>query len=110
LVELDSVQLVGQEYEWHKTGQHMFMGDAIINGRKILVDLFFTTRSHYACALMHHTGPKSYNIRVRKVAKDKGYKLNQYDLMKHKQKVKVKTEKDICRKLHIHYYVPSLRS
>jgi DNA polymerase (family 10) len=44
------------------------------------VDLFYATDTEYPFAMMHHIGPKSYNLRVRRLAKIKGYKLNQYGL------------------------------
>ena len=76
-----------------------------INGIK--VDFFLASPAVRAFALFHHTGPASYNIRIRAHAKKLGYKLNQYGLFPNS--ANIKTEKDICEILNITYYTPSSR-
>lgn len=44
------------------------------------IDLFYAVRKDEAFALLHHIGPKSYLLRIRRLAKSKGYLLNQYGI------------------------------
>lgn len=42
------------------------------------VDIFAATTAEMPFALFHYTGPRSYNIRIRRYAKLRGLRLNQY--------------------------------
>ena len=44
------------------------------------IDLFYAIKKDEAFALLHHIGPKSYLLRIRRLAKSKGYLLNQYGI------------------------------
>ena len=78
--------------------------------KKNRVDLFFTSEENLIPALLHHTGSKIFNIRMRKQAKDLGYKLNQYGLFNNEgKKIKVKNEKDIFKILEMKYKKPEER-
>jgi DNA polymerase/3'-5' exonuclease PolX len=61
-----------------------------------LLDLLHTTSTSHPFALMYMTGPKRHNIRMRLLAKSKGYKLNEFGLFKDGDFVDgIKTEKDL---------------
>lgn len=55
------------------------VADAASAGR-IPVDVFGVLHSELPYALFHFTGPRSYNIRTRALAKRRGWLLNQYGL------------------------------
>ena len=93
-------------HQWIRKGNHLYSG--YINSEH--VDIFFCKRSDLAFAMMHHTGPASYNIRLRKYAKDRGWKLNQYGLWRGDKKYSVKHEKDITAILGTTYYKPTDRN
>lgn len=61
--------------------------------------------------MLQWTGPKSYNIRLRKYVKDRGYLLNQHGIFKNGKKIAIdfKTEKDIINFIGTTYYEPSKR-
>ncbi len=77
------------------------------------IDIFKTSSSHtiFAAALFHYTGSKQYNIRVRKLAKLRGYKLNQYGLFKtgKLKSIPLNNEYDIMRILGITLRTPNDR-
>lgn len=85
-----------------------------IKYKKVQIDLFYTKKSLLPFALLHHTGNKLQNIKLRKRANDMGYKLNQYGLfdlstglsIKHD----VKNEKDIFDLLKKKYKKPEERN
>lgn len=78
--------------------------------KKHRVDLFFTAKNSAVPALLHYTGSKIFNIRMRTQAKSLGYKLNQYGLFdKNGVSIKVYSEKDIFKKLNMEYKKPEER-
>jgi DNA polymerase (family 10) len=64
----------------------------------------------FGAALFYFTGSKDYNIKCRKIAIKKGYKLSEYGLFKGKNLIAGKTEKEIYKKLGIKYIKPEKRS
>lgn len=44
------------------------------------IDFYVQLKEERACALLAHTGPYDYNIRLRGIAKEKSWKLNEYHL------------------------------
>jgi DNA polymerase/3'-5' exonuclease PolX len=80
-----------------------------VDGINVRVDLFHAEYDELPTALLHFTGSPQFNIRTRKIAKDRGYKLNQYGLFKGNKKIEVKDERDILKKLDISYKEPKDR-
>lgn len=92
-----------------------YMGFAkLLNIRRI--DIMYVPTESYPTALLHYTGSGSFNQKIREVAKELGYMLNQYGLYtlnKNGDKDKriiVKDEKDIFNKLGMEYLEPNLRN
>jgi len=85
-------------------------------GKHFAVDLFLATESEKPFALLHHTGPKDYNIRIRAHAKRNGLTLNQYGVFSSATRYRargssaIKTEKDLAKFLGITYRPPEKRS
>lgn len=81
-------------------------------------DAFLTTPAEYEIALLYATGSGIFNIRMRFVAKKKGYLLNQHGLYKVSkvgEEVKltntgVKTQEEVFEKLGMKYREPSRRN
>ena len=73
------------------------------------VDLRVIPEASYGAALLYFTGPKDYNIKLRKIAITKGYKLNEYGLFKGKKSLAGKTEREIYKKLGLKYIPPTKR-
>ncbi|MGM0439040.1 MAG: DNA polymerase/3'-5' exonuclease PolX [Patescibacteria group bacterium] len=73
------------------------------------VDIRVVEKASFGSALQYFTGSKSHNIRVRKIAIAKGFKLNEYGLFKDGKKVAGKTEEGIYKKLGMTYIPPEIR-
>lgn len=73
------------------------------------VDLRIVNEDNYPAALQYFTGSKEHNLKMRKRAKDYGYKLNEYGLYKGDKKLKIKEETDIYHTLDMDYIIPELR-
>ena len=74
------------------------------------IDIRFIPYESYYYALLYFTGSSDLNKKMREVAKSKGLKLSEYGLFdKNNKKFKVKSERDIFRKLGLEYLPPRLR-
>ena len=61
------------------------------------IDIFYAIKEDEAFAMLHHIGPKVYLLRIRKLAKNKGYLLNQYGIFDRKTNKKIKGKFDtVC--------------
>jgi DNA polymerase beta len=77
-------------------------------GRRI--DILFVKPENYPAALLYFTGSGEHNQKMRSIAKSKGYKLNEYNLLDEEgNKIKVKSEEDIFKKLEMEYLEPNKR-
>lgn len=77
----------------------------------IACDLRIVKEEEFAFALLYFTGSKEHNVTMRSLAKDKGYKLNEYGLFKdeNKKSVKCAEEADIFNFFGLNYIEPELR-
>lgn len=94
-------------------GNHIINGIYYHNNKKVLIDFFITTREELPYSMLQYTGPKSYNIRIRRYVRDQyNWLLNQYGLFyagTNRKVIKssnIKTEKDIIHFIGTTYYKP----
>lgn len=73
------------------------------------VDLRVVAENSFGAALQYFTGSKNHNIKIRKLAISKGYKLSEYGLFRNGKRIAGKDEKDIYQKLGLFYIPPELR-
>lgn len=73
------------------------------------VDLRIVPRKSYGAALQYFTGNKEHNIKLRKIAIDKGFKLNEYGLFKGKKILASGKEEKIYRALAMECPEPEIR-
>jgi DNA polymerase/3'-5' exonuclease PolX len=74
------------------------------------LDIRFIPYESYYYAQLYFTGPKDFNRKMRQVALDMGYTLNEYGLYDEKGKsFVVKSEKEIFELLNMEYLSPNLR-
>ena len=95
--EVDEVLVTGET----KTSVRMRSG--------IVADLRVVSREEFPYALMYFTGSKEHNVRLRGIAKRKGWKLNEYGLFDGDSLVKCINEEEIYRALDLPYILPELR-
>ena len=84
---------------------------AIITKSDIQVDLRVIPKQSWGAALSYFTGPKDYNIELRKLAIKKGYKLSEYGLFDRRtdQQLAGRTEREIYKVLGLKYVKPENR-
>ncbi len=75
----------------------------------IEADLRVVSPDQFPFALMYFTGSKEHNVRMRAIAKRRGFKLNEYGLFTDDGSMKLATEHEIYRALGLDYIEPELR-
>ncbi|MCD6500595.1 DNA polymerase/3'-5' exonuclease PolX [bacterium] len=73
------------------------------------VDLRVVPRKSYGSALQYFTGSKEHNIQTRKIAIEKGLKLNEYGVFRGAEQVAGKTEKEVYQVLGMKCPPPEIR-
>lgn len=100
----------------NKFGKYIINGVYRYNNLPVLIDFFITTKKELPYCMLQYTGPKSYNIRIRRYVRDQyGWLLNQYGLFYTNTNKRVfgtanlKTEKEIINFIGTTYYKPCER-
>lgn len=78
------------------------------------VDLRIIESRRFGAALQYFTGSKQHSVKVRKIAKSKGYKVNEYGVFSVKKAGKErmvagKTEEEVYKKVGMDWIPPELR-
>ncbi|ACM93069.1 DNA polymerase X family/PHP domain protein [Nautilia profundicola AmH] len=73
------------------------------------VDLRAVAKESYGAALHYFTGSKSHNIEIRKLAIQKGLKINEYGVYKGNERIASLTEEDVYKSVGLEYVEPELR-
>ncbi len=73
------------------------------------IDFRFFEEKSYGSALLYFTGSKSHNISLRKRAQSRGWKLNEYGLLKGDRLLAGKTEESIYKRLNLAMIPPEMR-
>ncbi|WP_456431213.1 DNA polymerase/3'-5' exonuclease PolX [Nitratifractor sp.] len=82
----------------------------IILENNLQVDFRCVTDLSYGAALHYFTGSKPHNIAIRKMAVEKGWKVNEYGVFDETmQRIAGKTEEEIYRLFGMDYIEPELR-
>lgn len=82
---------------------------SVILKSNIRIDLRIVEAKSFGSALMYFTGSKDHNIKLRKVAISKSYKLNEYGLFKKDRQIAGKTEEEVYHNLSMDWIPPELR-
>jgi len=76
----------------------------------IEVDLRVVPGNSYGAALVYFTGSQAFNVKLRHLARESGYKLNEYGLFTSgNRKIAGKTEEEIFRSLKMAFVPPEMR-
>jgi DNA polymerase (family 10) len=86
-------------------GKNRFMGLIKLGKDIVHLDIVKVLKDNLITAILYFSGPASFNIYMRNIAKDKGYKLSRYGLFDRKtgKKIKLNNEKDLFKKLGMKY-------
>jgi len=73
------------------------------------VDVRVVPTAGFGAALHYFTGSKAHNIAIRKLAMDRGLKLNEYGLFRDDERVGGRTEKEVFAAVGLPWIPPELR-
>jgi DNA polymerase (family 10) len=73
------------------------------------IDFRYFDPPSFGAALMYFTGSKAHNIKLRKRAVDRDWKLNEYGLSKGDEQLAGKTEEAVYHRLNLPWIPPELR-
>ena len=73
------------------------------------VDVRVVPRASFGAALHYFTGSKAHNIAIRRLAQDKGLKVNEYGVFRGKRAIAGETEESVYRSVGVPYVPPELR-
>lgn len=73
------------------------------------VDLRVVPQVSYGAALHYFTGSKAHNIAVRRLAMDRGLKLNEYGVFRDGKRIAGRTEEQVFAAVDLPYIEPELR-
>jgi DNA polymerase (family 10) len=73
------------------------------------IDLRIVPKRSFGAALQYFTGSKEHNIALRRLAMERGYKLNEYGVFKGKRFIETADEKDVYLVLGLGYLPPEVR-
>jgi len=76
---------------------------------KIDADLLVLPKDKYGSALLHFTGSRFHNIKLRTMAKERGWTLNEYGIFKGKKLLASKTEEEMYKTLGMDWIPPEIR-
>jgi DNA polymerase (family 10) len=72
-------------------------------------DIRILPEESFGAALQYFTGSKPHNIELRKIAIDKGWKLNEYGIFQRNRQIAGKTEGEVYEKLGLQWIPPEIR-
>ncbi len=73
------------------------------------VDLRIFSQEEFGAAMLYFTGSQAHNVRLRKLAQERQWKVNEYGLYAGEEKIAGKTEEEIYQMLGLKWIPPELR-
>ncbi len=75
----------------------------------VQVDIRIVDKKSFGAALQYFTGSKAHNVRLRGIAVDKKWKLNEYGLFDGERAIAGESEEGVYKKLGLQWIPPELR-
>ncbi len=73
------------------------------------VDVRVVAAASYGAALYYFTGSRAHNIAARRIARQRGLKINEYGVFRGDKRIAGKTEKEVFASIGLPYIPPELR-
>ncbi len=83
----------------------------ILKTGNVQVDIRLVNDYEYGAALLYFTGSKEHTIKLRTIARERGYKINEYGIFSvaNNKRLAVSTKEEMYRFLHMKYIPPEKR-
>ncbi|NMG15408.1 DNA polymerase/3'-5' exonuclease PolX [Aromatoleum bremense] len=73
------------------------------------VDVRLVEEASYGSALCYFTGSKAHNIHIRRLAQERGLKINEYGVFRDSKRIAGETEESVYRTVGLPFIAPELR-
>jgi len=73
------------------------------------VDVRLVDEASYGSALCYFTGSKAHNIHIRRIAQERGLKINEYGVFRDSRRIAGETEESVYRTVGLPFIAPELR-
>jgi DNA polymerase (family 10) len=83
-------------------------GSVVVEGG-MQIDLRVVAPSCFGAALQYFTGSKAHNIRLREMAKQRGWKISEYGVFEGEHRIGGREEEEVYRMLGLEWIPPELR-
>ncbi len=81
----------------------------VILRNDLQVDLRSVAKESYGSALHYFTGSKAHNIKIRKMAVERGWKINEYGVFEGQKRLGGESEEELYKLMGMQYIEPELR-
>ena len=81
----------------------------VVLANGLQVDLRVVPRESFGAALYYFTGSKAHNVAARRIAQQRGLKINEYGVFRGKRRVAGDTEASVLATIGLPYIAPELR-
>lgn len=108
-------KIVSQFIKWPQVQKVLAKGmtraSVILKQENVQVDIRLVHDFEYGSAMLYFTGSKEHNVKLRTIAKERGYKINEYGLFDTHtgQRMAGATEEEMYHFLGLPYFQPHLR-
>lgn len=82
---------------------------SIRTGSNLQVDLRIVPKESFGAALQYFTGSKEHNVALRQLARERGFKINEYGIFRGEEKIGGALEEEIYAALGLSWIPPELR-
>lgn len=106
------VNIISNHYELIgklSKGKNKFSGLFKINNKIRHIDVLYVPIESLYTAINYFTGSKEHNLKLREYAKQKGYKVSEYSLVKNGRIIPVRSEKELFDIIGMKYILPKNR-
>jgi DNA polymerase (family 10) len=83
-------------------------GSVVVEGG-LQIDLRAVPKESYGAALQYFTGSKAHSVRLREIARKRGFKINEYGIFRGEKRIGGETEEEIYERIGMAWIPPELR-
>jgi len=112
VIARDAGQAMGRFTSYEEVKEILASGPtrgSVVLKAGIQVDVRIIPKESYGAALVYFTGSKAHNIAIRRIAQDKGFKMNEYGVFDGDRRIAGETEESVYGAIGLPWIAPELR-
>jgi DNA polymerase (family 10) len=112
VIARDAGQAMGRFTSYEEVKEVLASGPtrgSVVLKAGIQIDVRIIPKESYGAALVYFTGSKAHNIAIRRIAQDKGFKMNEYGVFDGERRIAGETEESVYEAVGLPWIAPELR-